>query len=160
MSMWSEFKTFALKGNVVDMAVGIILGAAFGTVVSSLVKDVIMPPIGLLLGKVDFSNLFLILKDGATPGPFASLAEAQKAGAVAVAYGQFINNIISFFIVAWAVFILIKGLNRLRSQFDLMPATTTRDCPFCLSKIPIKAVKCAHCTSDLPPSASAPEVGR
>jgi large conductance mechanosensitive channel len=149
--MWNEFKTFALKGNVVDMAVGIIIGAAFGTVVNSLVKDVIMPPIGLLLGKVDFSNLFLVLKDGLTPGPFASLAEAQKAGAVAVAYGQFINNVLSFLIVAWAVFILIKGVNRLRSQFIPQPEANTRDCPFCLSKVPRKAIKCAHCASTLEP---------
>jgi large conductance mechanosensitive channel len=149
--MWNEFKTFALKGNVVDMAVGIIIGAAFGTVVNSLVKDVIMPPIGLLLGKVDFSNLFLVLKDGVTAGPFASLAEAQKAGAVTINYGMFLNAMVSFFIVAWAVFILVKGVNRLRSQFDMMPEAATRDCPFCLSKVPRKAVKCSHCTSTLEP---------
>ena len=114
--MLKEFKEFAMRGNVVDMAVGIIIGAAFGTIVKSLVADIIMPPIGLLLGNVDFTNLFIILKQGATPGPFAALADAQKAGAVTLNYGVFINTIISFVIVAFALFVVIKNMNKLQRQ--------------------------------------------
>ncbi len=148
--MFKEFKEFALKGNVVDMAVGIIIGAAFGTIVGSLVSDVLLPPIGLLLGNVDFSNLFIILKDGAVPGPYASLAEAQKAGAVSINYGLFINAIINFLIVALAIFFLIRGLNRLRREQPPAPAEpTTKECPYCLSVIPIKATRCGHCTSEV-----------
>jgi large conductance mechanosensitive channel len=148
--MWKEFKEFAMRGNVVDMAVGIIIGAAFGTIVKSLVSDIIMPPIGLLLGNVDFSNLFIVLKGGATPGPYAALADAQAAGAVTINYGAFINTIISFLIVAFAVFLLIRAMNRLKRKEDLAPAApTTRECPFCLSTVPIKATRCAFCTSEL-----------
>ncbi len=148
--MFKEFKEFALKGNVVDMAVGIIIGAAFGTIVGSLVSDVLLPPIGLLLGNVDFSNLFIILKDGTVPGPYASLAEAQKAGAVSINYGVFVNAIINFLIVALAIFFLIRGLNRLRRQQPPAPAEpTTKECPYCLSVIPIKATRCGHCTSEV-----------
>jgi len=148
--MLKEFKEFAMRGNVVDMAVGIIIGAAFGTIVNSLVSDVIMPPIGLLLGNVDFSNLFIVLKEGSAAGPFASLAEAQKAGAVTLNYGAFINTIISFLIVAFAVFLLIRGINRLRKREEAPPAEpTTKECPHCLSTIPIKASRCAFCTSEL-----------
>jgi large conductance mechanosensitive channel len=148
--MLKEFKEFAVKGNVVDMAVGIIIGAAFGAIVKSLVADVIMPPIGLLLGDVDFSNLFVVLKGGSSPGPFASLADAQKAGAVTLNYGLFINNVMSFLIVAYAVFLLVKGINRLRRQQEAPAAApATRDCPYCLSSIPAGAVRCAHCTADL-----------
>ncbi|MFH0843834.1 MAG: large conductance mechanosensitive channel protein MscL [Pseudomonadota bacterium] len=148
--MLKEFKEFAMKGNVVDMAVGIIIGAAFGTIVKSLVDDVIMPPIGLLLGNVDFSSFFLVLKQGAQGAPYATLAAAQKAGAVTLNYGMFINTIISFVIVAFSVFLLIRGMNKLKRQQEVPPPVpTTKECPHCLSTIPIKAARCAHCTSDL-----------
>jgi large conductance mechanosensitive channel len=149
--MLKEFKEFAMRGNVVDMAVGIIIGAAFGTIVKSLVDDVIMPPIGLLLGNVDFSNLFITLKQGVTSGPYLTLADAKKAGAVALSYGAFFNTIISFLIVAFSVFLLVKGMNKLKRQQEEAPAVepTTKECPHCLSTIPIKATKCAHCTSSL-----------
>ncbi len=148
--MFKEFKEFAMRGNVVDMAVGIIMGAAFGTIVKSLVSDVIMPPIGLLLGNVDFSNLFLTLKTGTTAGPFATLAEAQKAGAVTLNYGVFLNTIISFVIVAFAVFLLVRSLNKLKRHEEAPAAEpTTKECPQCLSTIPIKARRCAFCTSEL-----------
>jgi len=150
MIMLKEFKEFAVKGNVVDMAVGIIIGAAFGTIVKSLVDDVIMPPIGLLLGKVDFSNLFITLKEGATAGPYTTPAIAKAAGATVLSYGVFLNAIIYFLIVAFAVFLLVKGINRLKRQEAAPPAVpTAKDCPFCFSSIPIKAVKCPHCTSSL-----------
>ena len=152
MGMMKEFKEFAVKGNVVDMAVGIIIGAAFGTIVKSLVADVIMPPIGLLLGNVDFSNLFILLKDGAAgAGAYATIAEAQAAGAVTLNYGQFINTIISFLIVAFAIFIMIKNINKMKKE-EAAPAPaapTTKDCQFCLSAIPIKATRCPNCTSNL-----------
>ncbi|UCC11807.1 MAG: large-conductance mechanosensitive channel protein MscL [candidate division WOR-3 bacterium] len=148
--MLKEFKEFAMRGNVVDMAVGIIIGAAFGTVVKSLVADVIMPPIGLLLGNVDFSNLFVVLKQGTTTGPYPSLAEAQSAGAVTINYGFFINTVISFFIVAIAVFFLIKSINRLKKKEAApAPEPITKDCPFCFTAIPIKATRCPNCTSAL-----------
>ncbi len=120
--MFKEFREFAMRGNVVDMAVGIIIGAAFGKIVESLVKDVIMPPIGLLLGKVDFSNLFLVMRDGAVPGPYLSVDAAQKAGAVTFNYGMFINTCISFIIVAFAVFLLIRAINRLKRKAEEAPA--------------------------------------
>ncbi|MBW1713446.1 MAG: large conductance mechanosensitive channel protein MscL [Deltaproteobacteria bacterium] len=148
--MLKEFKELAMRGNVVDMAVGIIIGAAFGTIVKSLVSDIIMPPIGLLLGNVDFSELFVVLKQGPTAGPYLSLDLAKKAGAVTWNYGVFINTVISFLIVAFSVFILIKGMNKMKRQEEAPPAEpTTKECPFCLSTIPIKANKCAFCTSDL-----------
>jgi len=148
--MLKEFKEFAMKGNVVDMAVGIIIGAAFGTIVKSLVADVIMPPIGLLLGGVDFSNLFLTIKQGATAGPFTTIAEAQKAGAVTINYGMFINTIISFLIVAFAIFMVIKGLNSLKREEEAAPEEPTeKDCPKCFTSIPIKAIRCPNCTSEL-----------
>jgi large conductance mechanosensitive channel len=150
--MLKEFKEFAMRGNVVDMAVGIIIGAAFGTIVQSLVADIIMPPIGLLLGNVDFSNLFLVLKEGATSGPFAALADAQKAGAVTINYGLFLNTIISFLIVAFAVFLLIKGVNSLKRKEEAPPEEpTTKECPHCYSTVAIKASRCAFCTSELTP---------
>jgi len=142
-----EFRQFAMRGNVVDMAVGIIIGGAFGTIVKSLVSDVIMPPIGLLLGGVDFSDLFITLKEGATAGPYATLAAAQSAGAVTLSYGLFINSIVSFMIVAFAVFLLIKGINRLQNTQPAAP--TTKDCPYCFSAIPLKAIRCPQCTSEL-----------
>ncbi|MGD9140802.1 MAG: large conductance mechanosensitive channel protein MscL [bacterium] len=148
--MMKEFKEFAVKGNVVDMAVGIIIGAAFGTIVKSLVADVIMPPIGLALGNVDFANLFAVLKQGAPAGPYASLADAQAAGAVSINYGTFINTIISFVIIAFAVFLLIRNINKLKREAEEPPAEpTTKECPFCFSTIPIKATRCGFCTSDL-----------
>lgn len=151
--MLKEFREFIMRGNVIDMAVGIIIGAAFGAIVSSLVRDIIMPPIGLLLGGVDFTNLFAVIKDGSiTPGPYETLAEAQAGGAVTINYGVFINYVITFLIVAFAVFILIRSINRMRRAVEkpkeAAPATT-KECPFCLSTIPIKAVRCAHCTSEL-----------
>jgi large conductance mechanosensitive channel len=148
--MFKEFKEFAMRGNVVDMAVGIIIGAAFGAIVKSLVADVIMPPIGLLLGNVDFSNLFVVIKQGDVAGTFATVADAQKAGAVTLNYGLFINTVISFLIVAFAVFMLVKGLNTLKRKEEAPPAApTTRECPHCFSVIPIKATRCGFCTSDL-----------
>ncbi len=147
--MFKEFKEFAVKGNVVDMAVGIIIGGAFGTIVKSLVDDIIMPPIGLILGGVDFSNIFLILKQGATPGPYTALADAKAAGAVTMNIGLFMSGVISFLIVAFAVFLLVKGINRLRRQEVAAPEINTKTCQFCLSSIPIKAVRCPHCTSQL-----------
>jgi large conductance mechanosensitive channel len=144
--MLKEFKEFAMRGNVVDMAVGIIIGAAFGAIVKSLVSDIIMPPIGLLLGKVDFSNLFIVLKGRGIS--YSTLAEAQAAGAVTLNYGAFINTIISFIIVAFSVFLVIKNINRLKKE---KPAAepTTKECPYCFSVIPIKARRCAFCTSSL-----------
>jgi len=153
--MFKEFKEFAMRGNVVDMAVGIIIGAAFGTIAKSLVADIIMPPVGLLLGNVDFASLFVVLKAGTVAGPYASLAAAQEAGAVTINYGVFINTVISFLIVAFAVFLLIRQINRLKREEAAPPAEpTTRDCPFCLSTIPIKATRCAHCTSEVATTAT------
>ena len=148
--MLKEFKEFAMKGNVVDMAVGIIIGGAFGTIVKSLVSDVIMPPIGLLLGGVDFSELFVVLKAGETAGPYLTLADAQAAGAVTINYGIFVNTVISFVIVAFATFLLIKGMNSLKRKEEAPPpAPTTKKCPYCLSDIAIEATRCAFCTSEL-----------
>jgi large conductance mechanosensitive channel len=148
--MFKEFKEFALKGNVLDLAIGIVIGAAFTSIVNSLVADIIMPPIGLLLGKVDFSNLFLALSDGKTPGPYPTLAAAKAAGAVSLNIGLFINAIISFVIVAFAVFLLVKGFNQLKRQKETAPApVTTKECPRCLSVIALGATRCPHCTSDL-----------
>lgn len=148
--MFKEFKEFAMRGNVVDMAVGIIIGASFGAIVKSLVSDVLMPPIGLLLGNVDFSNLFAVIKQGSVSGTFTTVAEAQKAGAVTINYGMFVNTVISFLIVAFAVFLLVKGVNSLKRKEKEAPAgPTTKECPRCLSEIPIKATRCGHCTSEL-----------
>ena len=148
--MVKEFKEFILRGNVMDMAVGIIIGVAFGSVVNSLVADVIMPPIGLLLGKVDFANLFAVLKQGATAGPYASLAAAKTAGAVTLNFGQFVNTIINFVILAFVIFLMVKGVNQLRRPKPAPAAApTTKDCPYCISAIPIKATRCPNCTSEL-----------
>jgi len=144
-----EFREFAMRGSVVDMAVGIIIGAAFGTIVNSIVSDIIMPPIGLILGNVDFSNLFVVLKEGLQAGPYASLADAAKAGAVTINYGMFINRIISFLIVAFAMFMLIRSMNKLKRKEAAPAEATTKDCPFCCSAIPIKATRCPHCTTQL-----------
>ena len=148
--MFKEFKEFAMKGNMVDMAVGIIIGAAFGSIITSLVADVIMPPIGLLLGNVDFANLFVLLREGKVPSPYGSLAAAKAAGAVTLNYGIFFNTITSFVIIAFSVFIVVKNINKLRKQQEVPTAEpTTKECPYCLSLIPIKALKCGHCTSQL-----------
>ena len=148
--MFKEFKEFAMRGNVVDMAVGIIIGGAFGTIVKSLVSDVIMPPIGLLLGGVDFSNLFMVVKEGSPAGPYAALADAQAAGAVSINYGLFINSVVSFLIVAFAVFFVIKSLNAMKREEEEPPAEpTTKECSFCFSEIPIKATRCPNCTSEV-----------
>jgi large conductance mechanosensitive channel len=148
--MFKEFKEFAMRGNVVDMAVGIIIGGAFGTIVKSMVSDVLMPPIGLLMGGVDFTNLFAVLKAGTKAGPYVALADAQTAGAVTVNYGVFLNTVISFLIVAFAVFMVIKGINNLRRKEEAPTAEpTTRECPFCLTTIAIKATRCPSCTSEL-----------
>ncbi|MDD5532357.1 MAG: large-conductance mechanosensitive channel protein MscL [Syntrophales bacterium] len=143
--MFKEFKEFAMKGNMVDMAVGIIIGAAFGTIIKSLVDDVIMPPVGLLLGGVDFSDLFLVLKSGEVAGPYATLAQAKAAGAVTLNYGLFANTIISFIIVAFAVFLLIKQINLLARQEEAAPAT--KQCPFCIYAVPPAATRCPQCTA-------------
>ena len=150
----NEFKEFAVKGNVIDMAVGIIIGGAFSPIVNSLVNDIIMPPIGMILGKVDFSNLYFALGgDGQT---YSTIAEAQKAGAVTINYGVFINTLISFTIVAFAVFLLVKAMNKLKAADKAEAAAeeaatpTTKECPFCCETISIKAKKCPHCASELP----------
>jgi large conductance mechanosensitive channel len=144
--MLKEFKEFAMRGNVLDMAIGIIIGAAFGKIVTSFVADVLMPPLGLLMGGVDFSNKFFTL----TGASFATLEEAKKAGAVTINYGVFLNTVIDFLIVAFAIFLLVKQINRLKRQPAAPPpAPTTKDCPYCLSTIPLKATRCAHCTAEL-----------
>jgi len=148
--MFKEFKEFTMKGSVIDMAVGIIIGAAFGTIVNSLVQDVIMPPIGLLLGNVDFSNIFAVLKEGKVAGPYASVAAAKAAGAVTINFGVFVNTIISFILIALAVFLLVRTINKMRRQEEApAPVPTTRECTYCFSAIPIKATRCPHCTSEL-----------
>jgi len=147
MALLQEFKKFAVQGNALDMAVGIIIGAAFGKIVSSLVEDVLMPPIGLLLGKVDFSNLFINLSGTA----YESLAKAKEAGAATINVGLFVNNLINFVIVAFAIFLLVQQFNRLKKQPEPAPAgpPTTKDCPYCFSTIPLKATRCGHCTSEV-----------
>jgi large conductance mechanosensitive channel len=143
--MLKEFKEFAVRGNVLDMAVGIVIGVAFGRIVTSLVNDVIMPPIGLLLGRVNFSSLFLNLSGTSYP----TLAEAKSAGAPVIAYGTFLNTILDFVIVAFVIFMFIRQINRLKKQ--PVPADpTTKECPYCLSVIPLKASRCGHCTAQLP----------
>lgn len=153
MKMLDEFKQFAIKGNALDLAVGVILGTSFTTIVNSLVKDVIMPPIGLLLGSVDFANLFATLKEGNPPGPYSSLAAAQTAGAVTINYGVFLNAVVSFVLVALVLFFVVKGANQLKREVTpAKPAgkPTTKLCPYCQTDIPIKATRCPHCTSQLP----------
>jgi len=139
--VWKEFKAFAMKGSVLDMAIGIIIGVAFGRIITSLVSDIIMPPLGLVLGHVDFSNFFVNL----TSNHFATLADAKKAGAAVIAYGQFINAVINFIIVAFAMFLVVKWFTSLKKP----EAPTTRNCPFCFSTVPLKATRCPHCTSTL-----------
>jgi large conductance mechanosensitive channel len=150
VSFIKDFKAFAMRGNVVDMAVGIIIGGAFGTIVKSLVDDVIMPPIGVLLGNVDFSNLFVTIKEGAQAGPYASVAAAKAAGAVTLNYGLFVNSVVSFLIVAFSVFLIIRAMMKLqRPEPAAAAAPTTKDCPYCHTSIPLKAVRCPNCTSEI-----------
>lgn len=145
--MLKEFKEFAVRGNVLDMAVGIIIGAAFGKIVTSLVNDILMPPIGLLLGKVDFASMFINL----SKQPYETLADAQEAGAATINYGLFLNTVIDFIFVAFAVFLLVRQVNRIKRSREepAPPEPTTKECPYCLSTIPIKATRCPHCTSEL-----------
>jgi large conductance mechanosensitive channel len=150
--MLKDLKVFIMKGNVVDMAVGIIVGVAFGAIVASAVKDIIMPPIGLALGKIDFANLVIVLKEGATPGPYTSLAAAQAAGAVTLNYGLFINTIINFLIIAAVVFFfIVRPIARMQAPKTVAApaAPTTKECPFCFTNIPIRATRCPNCTSPL-----------
>ncbi|MGD8188950.1 large conductance mechanosensitive channel protein MscL [Brevibacillus ginsengisoli] len=142
--MFKEFKEFAIKGNVIDLAVGVVIGGAFGKIVSSLVNDMIMPLIGLLLGRVDFTNLFITLSGGS----YTTLAEAKKAGAATLNYGVFLNTVLDFLIVSFAIFLFIKQINRFKRKEESKPATT-KDCPYCFSSIPLKATRCGHCTSQL-----------
>ena len=142
--MYNEFKEFIMRGNVIDLAIGVVIGAAFGKIVTSFVEDVLMPPIGLLLGGADFSNLFINLSGKAYP----SIAAAKAAGAATLNYGIFLNNIINFLIIAFAIFLLIKQINRMQRPAPAA-APTTKDCPYCLSAVPLKATKCAHCTAEL-----------
>jgi large conductance mechanosensitive channel len=153
----NDFKKFITRGNVVDLAVGIIIGAAFGAIINSLVKDVIMPPIGLLLGNVDFTNMFAVIKDGAIAGPYISLVDAQAAGAVTINYGVFINTIVSFLILAAVIFfVIVRPLARMSARQQAAaaaaapaPVATTKECPYCFSSIPLKATRCPNCTSEL-----------
>ena len=145
--MWKEFKEFIMRGNVIDLAVGIVIGAAFGAVVNSLVKDIIMPPIGLLLGKINFTDLFINISGT----PYSSLKAAQDAGAATINYGVFINTIINFIIVALAIFFVVKAVNRMRKPAPAAApaAPTTKECPHCFTQIPLKATRCPNCTSEL-----------
>jgi large conductance mechanosensitive channel len=144
--MLKEFKAFAMRGNVLDMAIGIVIGVAFGKIVTSFVNDVVMPPIGLLLGKVDFSNLFIDLSGKS----YATLAEAKAAGAATIRYGLFLNTVVDFIIVAFVIFLLIQQINRMTREPEEVPASpTTKECPYCLSSIAIKATRCSHCTSEV-----------
>lgn len=147
MKFFKEFKEFVTKGNAIDMAVGIVIGAAFGKIVDSLVKDIIMPPIAMLAGKVDFSNIFITLADGNPAGPYRTLASAKEAGALTVNIGLFANDIISFIIIAFAIFVVIRAINRLRSPN--ISAPIVKDCPYCLNSIPMQATRCGHCTSEI-----------
>ena len=151
--MWKDFKAFIMRGNVVDLAVGVIIGAAFGAIVKSLVDDVIMPPIGLATGGLDFSNKFVVLKDGAkAAAPYVSLADAKSAGAVTLNYGMFVNNIITFLIIAFCVFLLVRMVAKLHLEpVTLTTAPTTKACPYCATQIPIPAKRCPNCTSQLTP---------
>jgi len=142
--MFKEFREFAMRGNVVDLAVGVVIGAAFGKIVTSLVSDIVMPPLGLVLARVDFNNLFITLSDG----HYASLAEAKAAGAPTINYGVFITNIIDFIIVAFVIFLVVRGINRLRRE-PAPPTPTTRSCPYCVTTIPLQATRCPACTSEL-----------
>ena len=146
--MWKEFKEFAVKGNAVDLAVGVIIGAAFGSIVTSLVKDILMPPLGLVTGGLDFSNKFLVLKDAPGSALFATPADAVKAGAITWNYGSFLSVLINFLIVAFCIFLIVRALNRMKRP-EAEKAPLSKDCPFCFMTIPIKATRCPHCTSEM-----------
>lgn len=146
--MWKEFKAFLRRGSVIDLAVGVVIGAAFGAIVKSLVDDLLMPPLGLLVGNVDFRDLFVVLRQGDPAAPYATLAEAQKAGAVSLRYGLFLNAVVSFLVIAGAIFLLVKGVNRLMPQAP-PPPSQTRACPYCTLAIPMAATRCPECTSQL-----------
>ena len=148
MGMAKDFREFAARGSVIDLAVGVIIGAAFGKIVTSLVNDVVMPPIGMAIGRVDFRNLFVALNGQG----YASLAEAQAAAAPTINYGLFLNTILEFLIVAFVIFMMVRQINRLKTPEPTPPKDDSRDCPFCLSRIPGKATRCAHCTSELRPA--------
>jgi large conductance mechanosensitive channel len=150
--MFKEFREFAVRGNVVDLAVGLILGASFGTIVKSMVDDLLMPPLGLFTGGMDFADQFALLRAGKPPGPYLSLEQAKAAGAVTVNYGAFLNNIVSFVLVAFAVFLVVRAVNRLHRKEPAPPPSSKR-CPFCATDIPLAAVRCPHCTSELPKAA-------
>jgi large conductance mechanosensitive channel len=154
----AEFKEFAVKGNVVDMAVGIIIGAAFGAIAKSLVTDIIMPPLGALVGNFDFTNFFIVVKEGTTPGPYETLKTAQEAGAITVNYGIFTNTVVNFLVVSVAVFLLVRAINRLRRQEQTSePASPAeKACPYCRSNIAINATRCPFCTSELAGSEAKP----
>jgi len=145
MSLMKEFREFAARGNVVDLAVGLIIGAAFGKIVTSLVNDIVMPPIGMAIGRIDFKSMFVALNGQ----PYASLADAQKAGAPTINYGIFLNTIFEFLIVAFVIFLLVRQLNRLKTPAPAPPTEDARDCPFCVSRISSKATRCPQCTSEL-----------
>jgi large conductance mechanosensitive channel len=146
--MFKEFKEFAIKGNAIDLAVGLVLGTAFGAIVASLVTDIVMPPIGLLLGDVDFAQMFIVLKEGSTPAPYATVAAASEAGAVTLNYGLFVNTIVYFVIVAFAIFMVVKAMNKLQ-RAEAEEVADTKECPYCLTAIPLAATRCPACTSDL-----------
>ena len=143
--MWKEFRDFAARGNVLDLAVGVIIGAAFGKIVESLVGDMIMPPIGMVIGGLDFSNLFIALNGGSYP----SLAAAQAAGSATINYGKFANTVLQFLIVAFVIFMLVRQINRLKTPAPTAPTDDSRDCPYCVSRISRKATRCPHCTSEI-----------
>jgi large conductance mechanosensitive channel len=143
--MWKEFREFAARGNVLDLAVGVIIGAAFGQIVTSLVTDVIMPPIGMVIGGLDFSNLFITLNGGSYP----SLAAAQAAGAATINYGRFANTVLQFLIVAFVIFMLVRQINRMKTPAPAAPTDDSRDCPYCVSRISRKATRCPNCTSEI-----------
>jgi large conductance mechanosensitive channel len=147
--VWDEFGKFIKRGNIIDLAVGLSVGTAFTVLVKSLVDDVLMPPVGLLLGSVDFANLFVVLKQGEAQGPYSTLAAAREAGAVTWRYGLFVNAVVSFLIVALAVFFVVRAANRFMAKPEAPAAPTTKDCPFCLMKIPLKASRCPYCTSEI-----------
>ena len=159
MKFLKEFREFAMRGNVVDIAVGIIIGAAFSSITNSLVSDILSPPLGLITGNVDLNNFFIVLREGANPLPYKTLAEARATGAVTLNYGAFLNKIISFFLVALAMFFLVRYINKLKGMLEArpeeaedmksLPVPTTKQCPHCLSSIPLKASRCPYCTSEL-----------
>lgn len=152
--MWDDFRQFVMRGNVVDMAIGIIIGGAFGTIAKSLVDDLLMPPLGLLLGRVDFQDLFIVLRAGAAAsGPYPTVAQAQEAGAVTLNYGRFINNVVSFLLVAAAMFFVVRAMARWQAQGEAeAPEASTRECPHCRLAVPRAASRCPHCTSTLEPA--------